>query len=257
MIHRIHEDLLTDPVTVDLAGCGGSGSQMLTGLARMHLALLAVGHPGLRVTAYDPDCVTEANVGRQLFYPNDVGVNKAFALIQRLNLCFGLHWYANPNPYPDDAQDPDLLITCVDTAKARRVIGKELNSAYWLDLGNDTTAGQVILGEPKKQSFHRRPDETVQLKPDQPHRLPTVLEVFPELNNPKFKESNTPSCGLAEALNKQDLFINQAVVTFALNLLWRLFRHGLEYHGGFINLTTGVTRPLPCPGPRAGDSAQH
>ena len=55
------------PVTVFVIGAGGTGSQVATGLARMSVALQALGHPGLHVTVFDPDTVTEANIGRQLF----------------------------------------------------------------------------------------------------------------------------------------------------------------------------------------------
>lgn len=59
-------------------------------------------------------------------------------------------------------------------------------------------------------------------------------------------EDNTPSCSLAEALEKQDLFINQGVATFALQLLWQFIREGgLNIHGYFINLETGKVTPLP------------
>ena len=50
------------PVTVNLIGAGGTGSQVLTCLARLDAALRGLGHPGLFVTLYDPDIVTEANI---------------------------------------------------------------------------------------------------------------------------------------------------------------------------------------------------
>ena len=55
------------PVTVFVIGAGGTGSQVATNLARMSIALQALGHPGLHLTVFDPDTVTEANIGRQLF----------------------------------------------------------------------------------------------------------------------------------------------------------------------------------------------
>ena len=49
-------------VTVFVIGAGGTGSQVATGLARISVALQALGHPGLHVTVFDPDTVTEANI---------------------------------------------------------------------------------------------------------------------------------------------------------------------------------------------------
>lgn len=78
-----------------------------------------------------------------------------------------------------------------------------------------------------------------------PERLRPVLELFPELMKRK-KEDNAPSCSLAEALERQHLFVNQAVVTAALQILWQLFRFGvITWHGAFLNLNTGRTTPLP------------
>jgi PRTRC genetic system ThiF family protein len=100
MKHALPHELLERQVRVDLAGCGGNGSQMLTGLARLHHALTALGHPGFSVNAWDPDEVSEANVARQLFSPADVGLNKATILVHRLNAWFGLRWSAWPGNMP-------------------------------------------------------------------------------------------------------------------------------------------------------------
>ena len=54
MKHPLPSSFIDRAVKVALVGCGGNGSQMLTGLARMHLALRAFGHPGLNVTSMTP-----------------------------------------------------------------------------------------------------------------------------------------------------------------------------------------------------------
>lgn len=50
------------PVTVHLIGAGGTGSQVLEALARMDAALIRLGHPGLYVTVFDADEVSESNI---------------------------------------------------------------------------------------------------------------------------------------------------------------------------------------------------
>lgn len=77
------------PVTVFVIGAGGTGSQVITNLARMSMALRALGHPGLHVTVFDPDTVSTANIGRQLFNETELGLNKATALVTRINHFFG------------------------------------------------------------------------------------------------------------------------------------------------------------------------
>lgn len=237
MEHVLPARYLERPVFVDLVGCGGNGSQMLTGLARLDHAMRALGHPGLRVTVSDFDQVSEANVGRQLFSPADVGANKAVVLVSRVNAFFGLAWEARPQEY-DSADRPagTFLITCVDSARARVSIARRAAPGYWLDLGNREADGQVVLGETLD---HRK--YTI----EQP-RLPHLLDLFGELQDPKREEDTAPSCSLAEALERQELFINQAVVTQALALLWTLFRFGrISHHGSFVNLRSGRVQPLP------------
>jgi hypothetical protein len=50
-VHIIQKELLQpyNPVTVNLIGAGGTGGQVLTALARMNHALVALDHPGLIV----------------------------------------------------------------------------------------------------------------------------------------------------------------------------------------------------------------
>jgi RNA polymerase sigma-70 factor (ECF subfamily) len=79
-----------------------------------------------------------------------------------------------------------------------------------------------------------------------PPRPRLVTEIFPELMYARRKEDNTPSCSLSEAMERQDLFVNQTVATFALQLLWQFIREsGLNIHGYFINLESGRVTPLP------------
>ena len=74
--HYVHNYILNPrhPVSVNIIGAGGTGSQVITNLARLDVTLRALNHPGLFVTIYDPDIVTEANIGRQLFGWSDLGI---------------------------------------------------------------------------------------------------------------------------------------------------------------------------------------
>lgn len=232
--HLIKSELVGKRLAIDVAGAGGNGSQIITGLARMHLALLAVGHRGLQVDLYDPDVVTESNVGRQLFSPSDIGQNKAVVLINRINCYYGLNWDASGCKCSES--DADFLIGCVDSISARRVLS-HTSPVYWLDLGNKDRTGQVILGMPKGKWNAKDGSRPL-----------TVMEMFPELMRGKPKEDNAPSCSLAAALERQDLFINQSVATFGLQLLWSFIRTGqLVHQGFFINLESGRVTPIPVP----------
>src|SRR5580704_2115494 len=95
-VHFIDNYLInpTNPVSINLIGTGGTGSQMLSALARINQSLIALQHPGLCVKAFDDDKVSEANLGRQLFSQSEIGLNKAAVLVNRLNRFFGTNWKA-------------------------------------------------------------------------------------------------------------------------------------------------------------------
>jgi PRTRC genetic system ThiF family protein len=147
MEHIIKGSLLESTVKVALVGAGGTGSQVLTGLARLHRAMLALGHPGgLHVTVFDPDLVSEANVGRQLFSDSDVGFSKAVVLVHRINLYYGLSWKAEADR-AYNLHEHDIVIGCVDTRSSRRDIHRQIHNGYrqpcyWLISGTVRRTGR-------------------------------------------------------------------------------------------------------------------
>lgn len=244
MEHRIVKELLTKRVHVHLAGVGGNGAQMAACLARLDIAMRALGHPhGLFVTAIDDDVVSEANVGRQLYSPADVGQLKAAVTIHRLNLFYGLDWQCAPSRieqywqrYGDSAQRvADILISCVDSKAARRAMHDYLSGRpryhYWLDLGNRERDGQVVLGQPPSMTGSMR--------------LPCVTELFPELLDQGEPEDALPSCSLRISLTSQGLFVNDFAARYASQLLYDLFSQGrLSNHGAIFNTRSLQSRPI-------------
>lgn len=257
-VHIIQKELLQpyNPVTVNLIGAGGTGSQLLTALARMNHALNALGHAGIFVRAFDPDKVDTANLGRQLFTTAELGQYKSVALINRINRFFGTNWKAETVRYDKASlKDKDLAsatitISCVDTVAARYEIAEILQHLtnhyggrnrvkYWLDFGNSRSSGQVILSTLEKikqpASEQYRPVEV----------LPLVTDEYKDLLVASEDADETPSCSLAEALSKQDLFINSALANCGASLLWQLFREGILFNRGFfLNLADLRTQPL-------------
>ena len=232
-------------IHVILAGVGGTGSRLLVGLKQLHFALRALGWAGLQVSVFDPDRVSPTNLARQAFAPSDVGIGKATVLVHRLNLAYGLSWSALELPLNEATisragfgyEGLGLIVSAVDTRNARAEIAQaaaQTRAAYWLDTGVEGVIGQFVLGEPLP---HRTPTRR--------QRLPTAAELFPALADTSIPETDTPSCSAQEALEHQDLFVNEAIAVGAQNLLWRLLHFGrIGFHGGFVNCETGVTRPL-------------
>lgn len=256
--HFLPAKLLEKRISVLLVGCGGNGAQMLMGLASLDTALREISSRSLDVTVVDDDTVSAANLGRQPFYRCDIGASKARTLVERINLAHGLAWRAVHGRAPEqvNVQTFDLLITCVDTAAARRAIGAAVVAKpehysdnpphYWLDLGNRATDGQFLIGQPA------RPYDKAGLI-----RLPTVLEYFPELAAEGSPEDDAPSCSVAEALERQSLFVNRVIASHALALLFELLGRGSIGHAGsFINLASGQAVPIPLPATITAKEAQ-
>ena len=217
-VHYIDNYLVNPqhPVTVNLIGAGGTGSQVLTCL----------------------------------------GQNKAQCLVSRINNFFGNDWKAQPDIYPTVLKDArrdnlaNITITCTDNIKSRIDLWNLLKALpqptyctyetplYWMDFGNTQTTGQVVMGTvPKKikQPASKLYETVSSLK---------VITRFVRYSRVKEEESG-PSCSLAEALDRQDLFINSTLAQLGCNILWKMFRNGMiEHHGLYLNLETMKVNPI-------------
>ena len=124
------------------------------------------------------------------------------------------------------------MIGCVDTRAARAAIAKCVDDwsevDYWLDVGNNADTGQFVMGEPLNRRNRRKE-----------LRLRTISELFPEVIQGELDRNNEPSCSAAEALERQEPFVNPTLANHALSMLARLFRYGtISYHGGFLSLSS-------------------
>lgn len=229
------------PISILLIGAGGTGSLLLTYLARLHLSLRALEHPGLQVTVYDPDIVEQSNVGRQAFSKHDLGLNKAMVNVTRINLFYNVKWNWRDYTFMSLGyhSSSNIIITCTDNIKSRIDLKKSFDALskkpyridgdttlYWIDVGNLKDRGQIVLSSSDG-------------------KLKDVIDLFgKDYKEPDHAEE--PSCSLAEALQKQDLCINPMMATFTQKLLWDMFtKIVLDYHGFLINLEDLTFNKLP------------
>lgn len=221
-----------------LIGAGGNGSEMLDGLMRLHQAIVTLGGEGLHVMVVDHDEVSESNCIRQRFWPTEIGMNKAVALVQRTNMFMGTAWEALPQKYNGETTRCDLVITAVDNLETRKMVARLGNdqgnyrtrNTLWLDMGCDKDKGQMILGKLQ----HMRLDD----------EWPNAAAHFDLLN--LTGTPNRPSCSAADSLSRQDLMINQTVAGAATNLLWKAVRTGeIAYNGVMIDLERGSQQAIP------------
>ncbi len=235
-------------IKVLIVGAGGTGSQVLTSLARINSTLIALQHPGLHIILMDDDRVSQSNIGRQLFSPADTGRYKCEVLIERTNRFFGLNWEAIPQRFTAGV-NCNILMTCVDNMDTRIQILELFNRYckntnhknennklyYWMDFGNANKIGQVVLGS--------YPIDQQGLK-DTNGLLPTIFDLFPSFKDQKTTD-NEPSCSMAEAISKQDLFVNSILAQFGCDILWKLLKDKvIDVHGIFMNLETMNVKPI-------------
>lgn len=245
-MHQLSRHLTgtTTPLRVAIVGVGGTGSEVLSALINVHLGLRALGRPGLEVHAFDPDIVSPANLVRQRYYPQDIGLNKARVLVGRINLSMGpvlgLTWYAHETKFDSDwARNPwDIVLSCVDSRAARKKLHGYCHQkrftqwGLWADFGNDADRGQVLFGEPTRSKY----------------ALPCATDLHPDLMDTTLPEDNAPSCSTLEAIERQGLMMNRTVATLGVQLLWEGLKTGRLPHAGYyFNYTAGVFQGVPIP----------
>ena len=249
-VHIIDDALLNAPNRVEIMvmGAGGTGSRLVNNLARINIALRGLGKNELLVTLYDGDVVSETNIGRQLFFPEDLGLNKANVIIERINYAYGFDWISIPRRYsfmePDtndlvENSKAHIFITCVDNIITRKIMDGYFSKLtgskgkYWMDIGNSKDYGQIVL------SYRSCDKKKVKLK---------TLNQISDGIYLKIDDSNDlePSCSLSVSLGKQSLFINSMLAELAGDMLFRLLSdYVLDYNGIYLNLRNLEINKIP------------
>lgn len=222
-------------ISITLIGCGGTGSVLMQHLARINKSMIAQGNKGIILTCIDDDVVTPANLGRQLFTEADLGRFKSVVMVERCNRFYGTSWRAIPKRFGPEMMynkgfPGNIIITCVDNVATRKqvynyIVNCDMNedhhesykNLYWIDTGNGRDFGQVVLdGVDNRKS--------------------AIIALLDNMEKNEVLD-DTPSCSLAEALDKQDLFINPYVALAAGEMVWDLTQQStIEYNAVFINL---------------------
>lgn len=233
-----------DPITVAIVGTGGTGSEFIRKFASIAYTLNRVRNLDMKVTVWDPDKISKANCGRQLFSHSDIGRFKSDVMVERINKFYSMGWKSEPEKFdPANRSGPsNIVISCVDNIKSRMEIrtivnnhrdmkygNREHKNYLWIDTGNDFNKGNVIMdGVP---DIHGT-------------KLPGVLDIFGGLND--IEEDNTPSCSLAEAISQQHIMINTFVANVACTLIYEVLTQSyIEWSGAFINLESLKISKIP------------
>ncbi|MBI5928204.1 MAG: PRTRC system ThiF family protein [Chloroflexi bacterium] len=234
-----------------IVGAGGTGAQIARSVARMmyDMRRAQLDPPLLRLI--DPDSVTEKNVGRQLFTAADVGQPKAVVLMRRFNLALGLDVSAVVEPFEAERHltsrhhSSVLLIGAVDNERARQQLAAA-EGVLWLDCGNFTNAGQVVLG-----NTGQRERVLQQLAANTPvyRYLPNAALLFPQLLEPEPPVvPSLLSCADLMAVGEQGLVVNDLIAAIASQYIWKLlYRQPIQSFASFIDGDSlAVRSPMIC-----------
>lgn len=108
-----------------------------------------------------------------------------------------------------------------------------------MDFGNARTTGQVLVGTVRNKIY--------QPASEQYQPTPHLNVITEEVSYSTIDEKDSgPSCSLAEALEKQDLFINSMLAQAGCALLWKMIREGRTFYRGlYLNLDTMRMTAVP------------
>lgn len=143
-------------ITIAVIGCGGTGSALMQNL--MPYLAHRHGDPLVRIILCDGDTVEEKNLARQVFFEDQVGLNKAMALAESIEATFDMT-VSVCSHYLETVSDVDalfadaytkqfpVLISCVDNLKARSVYEawfEKQPQAVYVDCANEEYHGEVV-----------------------------------------------------------------------------------------------------------------
>ena len=240
--HKVSEEISTpiEKIKIAVIGAGGTGSYVLQGLAKIGLAIPEIvhGNKGISVSVYYADVVSKSNCVRQLYHENEIGEYKSVVLVNNINRYYSYTWKAFDRKFYNDNKDYHLVVVCVDNMKSRKEIYNMLEKSncrfpnfYIIDYGNGKDFGQVLLNHYIVNPKNKR------------HELQWDLpEGYLEIKD----DDNEPSCSIAQALNKQKMFVNPIIANLGLDLIYNLLTTPIIYSKGlFFNLETGTMRKIP------------
>lgn len=154
---------------VIVVGVGGTGSFVACDLARYLASSAENIRRTVSIVLADGDRVEDKNRARQMYYPEDVGLNKADCLAQSINDTFDLD-VSSSGRYIDTVDDiaalfraassqlkdragnsgcdiVPVIVSCVDNVPARKLMEEYFhlqNSVIYIDYGNGFSNGQCI-----------------------------------------------------------------------------------------------------------------
>lgn len=157
------------PIEFHIIGCGATGSRLCDLLAdSLYVQEELLDFVHFSMVIWDGDTINEHNVGKQTFYRNQVGLNKASAKATELSRKYETSKILGMPTFFDvsklkckDELHVSLIngskrvtrcyITAVDDAHFRfdfrdKIQKCNQDTMFWIDIGNAKDKGQIMLG---------------------------------------------------------------------------------------------------------------
>lgn len=261
------------PSNIFVVGCGGTGSRLVPALIQFIRSITKEHVPSgwlgsTNIVLVDGDVVEQKNLIRQNFVQSDVGKNKAAVLANRYAKAYGMNVVAYPkfieegtNPYAfrsllSEASGLDLqhrfndmVIMCVDSAKARRIVIEAFSvngdPTVFIDAGNEDSFGQVRMfhnvgfvdfdyGSAEAARPHFKNPERIEYAHDHLSYIPFDYYFYRDLED-------NPGLGSCADLD-QTLAINSLMAMYILSFVQNHFYNkAIDYNAVSIDIVSGST----------------
>ena len=216
---------------IHLVGCGGTGGRVLAPLMKIFPRQVE----SVKLTLWDGDVVESRNLLRQNFAPEEVGLNKAEVLADRLagmeerfQVCAKPRMLDEDGLRDDISTDYNIILGCTDSPAFRQMMNrwvtKKLPSSscnlitLWLDAGNARTTGQVVWNGGwygKISNLLTKVDDSEW----RPIKFSGLAKHFPRLVDGS-RDTFDQGCGMR--LDLQTTAVNQLAATWMICLLSNL-----------------------------------
>lgn len=157
---------MSEHINLIIVGAGGTGGHLYDRVTRLAFGMNSdPERPNLNLVLIDGDDVESANLIRQNFTEDDIGINKATALNLRYEEQLGIEakvsqdYLQSPQDvisHFDSSAQMNILIGAVDNHSTRYLfeqamqVSKDDYNAVWIDSGNNERDGQAIVSGSKK-----------------------------------------------------------------------------------------------------------
>ena len=245
MPYYLDTHTVRNPAQITIIGCGGTGGFVADALCRL------LTGSSTKIMLVDHDRIEQHNLLRQNFYHSDLGHFKSQALAERMARLYrrtiGYSTYpfrmAADGSYTATARtSAQIVIGCVDNAATRRHMEEWLsqNPAAWLiDAGNDSTWGQVLIGNTTNPNLL-----TEAFRESQCFRVPAPTLQHPELLTREPPSQPQLDCAAAMDLTDQDPTINHLMASLVVQAVRRIIAGTCTYMGLYLDIVQGTLAPV-------------